>query len=114
VVECAGLENRYTRKGIRGSNPLPTAWSAALPRHCSGARERPRASARGLEQRKRIGVGRSRCDAAGLHSISMTKASTNCYGHPEAKLLWKQMKSLTLRVGGVELPSQLARESPAA
>ena len=25
VDECDGLENRYTRKGIKGSNPFPSA-----------------------------------------------------------------------------------------
>jgi hypothetical protein len=30
------------------------------------------------------------------------------YGHPAAKRLWKQMKSLTLRMGGTVLASQFA------
>src|SRR6476659_2823627 len=36
------------------------------------------------------------------------------HGHPAAKALWKQMKSATLRIGGVVDPSQLARGSPEA
>ncbi len=30
LVECAALEMRYTRKGIRGSNPLVSAHRALI------------------------------------------------------------------------------------
>ena len=34
AVECAGLENRYTLRGIKGSNPFPTAFdNRALQGH---------------------------------------------------------------------------------
>ena len=36
------------------------------------------------------------------------------YRQPDAKTCWKQMKSFTLRTGGIVLLSQFARDDPAA
>jgi hypothetical protein len=38
----------------------------------------------------------------------------NSYGHPAAKLPWKQIKSFTVSAGNVVDPSQFAYGSPAA